>query len=393
MCVLVYNASELKTLGKKSGSTTVSGLASTEVTRHNLTNVDSNLPIPTVDKNGVLVKIKACGLSIENDEVILLLIMIQWELLRKLEPNKLAVGNDIAGIVHEIGSNVTTLSVGDEVVGSIPLNYNVSGCAEFAVVDEYDLTKKPSGVSFVNAAGSIGDAVKAYTALRYLSNIRPGNTVLVLNGASPFGSLVIQLCHHSSAKVICTASTDDEKLYLDGLDPQPGAKQNHSQQLQFFYGHFFSALVIDLKNKINNLKNACLEETDFNMFTKDEEQYSIHDKHSLYIPTKHDLISILAVGGHWITSAPNLQLDPPNAKLLYLRGASVSFLFAQTWLLSPSKQGRYQRILNLNLNDVMDKLAKGIIRPNIHHTVSIEHSVEALKHLSEYKNGKVVTTV
>jgi hypothetical protein len=35
---------------------------------------------------------------------------------------------------------------------------------------------KPNGVSFVDAAGCIGDAVKAYTALHYLGRLSSGDT-------------------------------------------------------------------------------------------------------------------------------------------------------------------------------------------------------------------------
>jgi len=39
------------------------------------------------------------------------------------------------------------------------------------------------------------------------------------------------------------------------------------------------------------------------------------------------------------------QLDPPNSMQLYLRGASVCFLFEQSWNLSAVRQGRWLRIL------------------------------------------------
>jgi len=41
----------------------------------------------------------------------------------------------------------------------------------------------------------------------------------------------------------------------------------------------------------------------------------------------------------------SLQLDPPNSMQLYLRGASVCFLFEQAWNLSAVQQGKWLRIL------------------------------------------------
>ena len=40
------------------------------------------------------------------------------------------------------------------------------------------IVKKPSSVSYVEAAGCIGDAVKAYTALHYLGRMCSGETGL-----------------------------------------------------------------------------------------------------------------------------------------------------------------------------------------------------------------------
>jgi hypothetical protein len=53
-----------------------------------------------------------------------------------------------------------------------------------------------------------------------------------------------------------------------------------------------------------------------------------------------------------------LQLDPPHSRLLFLRCASVGFLFEQAWILSTSQQGRYQHILM----DIMEKVATKTLR-------------------------------
>jgi len=47
-----------------------------------------------------------------------------------------------------------------------------------------------------------------------------------------------------------------------------------------------------------------------------------------------ELIDCLAYGGRWATLNSNLQLDPPNAKAMYLRNANLGFAFNQGGLLS-----------------------------------------------------------
>ena len=46
------------------------------------------------------------------------------------------------------------------------------------------LARKPEKVDHIDAAGCIGDVVKAYTALHYQARVCSGETVLILNGAS-----------------------------------------------------------------------------------------------------------------------------------------------------------------------------------------------------------------
>lgn len=47
-----------------------------------------------------------------------------------------------------------------------------------------NLVRKPEKVCWVEAAGTVRDGVRAYTALHYLSQVSPGKTVLVMDGAS-----------------------------------------------------------------------------------------------------------------------------------------------------------------------------------------------------------------
>ena len=72
---------------------------------------------------------------------------------------------------------------------------------------------------------------------------------------------------------------------------------------------------------------------------------------TILCPTKHQIISCLAARGHWITTQPDLQLDPPDSQLLFLKGASLHFLFVPVWLLSGDEQGTYLDMLS----DIMRK--------------------------------------
>ena len=77
-----------------------------------------------------------------------------------------------------------------------------------------------------------------------------------------------------------------------------------------------------------------------------------------YLPTKFQIVSCLAARGHWVTSQPDLQLDPPEAQQLFMKGASLHFLFEPVWTLSSAHQGNYLHILS----SVMAKLEAGVIK-------------------------------
>lgn len=66
--------------------------------------------------------------------------------------------------------------------------------------------EKPSSVSYEVAAASVGAGLAAYTAVNYLGHVTAGDTVLVVDGASPQGYLTVQAAQAWGAKV-CTVST------------------------------------------------------------------------------------------------------------------------------------------------------------------------------------------
>jgi S-(hydroxymethyl)glutathione dehydrogenase/alcohol dehydrogenase len=66
--------------------------------------------LPELGGNGVLIQVKACGLSFSSIE--------STALCQKASKNLgVGAGHDVAGIVVAIGEDVTTLSKGDHVVG------------------------------------------------------------------------------------------------------------------------------------------------------------------------------------------------------------------------------------------------------------------------------------
>uniref|UniRef100_A0A8C9F2N0 Crystallin zeta like 1 n=1 Tax=Pavo cristatus TaxID=9049 RepID=A0A8C9F2N0_PAVCR len=254
----------------------------------------------------------------------------------KLEKELLPVGREISGVVLE---------------GILPLDSEESGLCEVVLVHEHYLGISLLSYKYLQLLWAEN---VAYTALHYLSQVSPGKTVLVMDGASPFGTIAIQLAQHRGAKVISTAYSLEDKQYLERLRPAV-------------------ARVIDVSNGKIDVAESCLEETGglgvdivvdagVKLYSAEDESTS----KSQLLPHKHDIITLLGVGGNWITTERNLQLDPPDSHSLFLKGATVSFLNEEIWNLSNIEQGKYLYILlMIMLKDIMEKLSSNVFRPQL----------------------------
>ena len=111
-------------------------------------------------------------------------------------------GSDLAGIVEELGSSVTNVSVGDEVIG---FSDNRSSQAELVVVEADHLVHRPSNVSWEQAGALFVAGTTAYAAVQAVS-LKEGDTLVVSGAAGGVGSIIVQLAKNSGAKVIGVAS-------------------------------------------------------------------------------------------------------------------------------------------------------------------------------------------
>ncbi|XP_062906399.1 quinone oxidoreductase-like protein 1 isoform X1 [Mobula hypostoma] len=317
-------------------------------------------PPPSVYDHYVKIQVKVCALSPVNTKLLAEL---------KVQKNFLPIGREVAGIVIEVGPKVSFFKPNDEVVGILPLDCTESGLSDTLLVHEHSLVPKPENVSWVDAAGTIRDGLRAYMALHTLSHVSAETTVLVIDGANPFGTIVIQLAHHRGAKLISTVHNNEDKKYLEGLRPTVGIRQP------------LVAGVINLSDSKVDLVDSCLEETGglgVNIVVDCGVQlYSKEDEFAAkkHLPHKHDIISLLAVAGHWITTEEDLQLDPPDSRLLFCKGASISFLNEEVWQLSYMQQGKYLHILK----DVMEKLSIATFRPQLDEPIPIYEATVAME--------------
>jgi NADPH2:quinone reductase len=122
-------------------------------------------------------------------------------------------GLDLAGEVAALGEDVTSLAVGDAVVGGARLG----GFAEYAVLSANALKPKPERLSFAEGAAYGAAYLTAYVALVRRARLEPGEWVLVHGAAGGVGLAAVDMAKALGARVIATSASDDKLARVQAL--------------------------------------------------------------------------------------------------------------------------------------------------------------------------------
>jgi NADPH:quinone reductase-like Zn-dependent oxidoreductase len=164
-----------------------------------------DVPEPHPEAGQIRVAVRAAGVN-----------PIDWKVRSGMMGGELPrrVGQEVAGVVDEVGVGVDGVSAGDEVFG---FPAGGGGAAEYVVLGAY--ARKPQGLDFAGAAGL---PVAVETAVRALDllGVKDGD-VLVINGASgAVGIAATQLAVRRGARVIGTAGPDNQEFIRElGAEP------------------------------------------------------------------------------------------------------------------------------------------------------------------------------
>ena len=196
----------------------------------------AEMPEPQMRANEVLVEVKACALNHLD-------IFVRNGLPGIEIPLPHIPGNDIAGVVKDVGSLVPWVKAGDEVMiqpgvscghcdaclsgrDNLCREYDIigyrrdGGYAQFVAVPGVNVFPKPSNLTWEQAAALPLVTVTAWHMLVTRANVQPGEDVLVHAAGSGVGSLAIQIAKLRGARVIATASSDEKlaKARILGAD-------------------------------------------------------------------------------------------------------------------------------------------------------------------------------
>ncbi|WP_068544277.1 zinc-dependent alcohol dehydrogenase family protein [Thalassotalea crassostreae] len=161
---------------------------------------------PALKRGHMVVEVKAT--SVNPIDVMLRSVELPWsanlpEILH----------GDVAGIVVEVGEDVSDFAIGDEVYGMAGGINGVDGAlAEYMLVDARLMAKKPKTLSMKQAAALPLVAITSYEALVNKMNVSAGDNVLIHGTTGGVGHIAVQLAKVLGANVTSTHSPANAEL-------------------------------------------------------------------------------------------------------------------------------------------------------------------------------------
>lgn len=312
-------------------------------------------PVPVVGVRDVLIEVHASSVNVLDSKIS----SGEFKLILPYAL-PLILGNDLAGVVVEVGSQVTQFKPGDEVYARPP-ETRIGTFAELIAVDENAVARKPVNTSMAQAASLPLVALTAWQVLVETAQLKKGQKVLIHAGSGGVGSIAIQLARHLGAFVATTTSTANvEWVKALGADLVIDYKQQD-----------FESVLHDYDVVLNSLGADVLQKS----------------------------LKVLKPGGQLISIS-----GPPTAQFAQEQGLSwplqqVMRLLSFGIRRKARKQAVsytfvFMRANGAQLQKIATLVEEAIIRPVIDRSFSFASTAEALKYVEQGRaKGKVVVTL
>jgi NADPH2:quinone reductase len=161
-----------------------------------------DLSVPAPGAGEILVDTRAAGINFPD----LLLIAGKYQVNI---PPPFVPGIEVSGVVEAVGKGVTRFSPGDRIIATP----KAGGFAEKCVASDNLCMPLPTGMGFEEGAGFTITYATSYHAFRQSTELKPGETVLVLGAAGGVGITAVEIAKALGAKVIAAASSDEKLTF------------------------------------------------------------------------------------------------------------------------------------------------------------------------------------
>jgi NADPH:quinone reductase len=173
-----------------------------------------DLPAPTPAPSEVLVRVHASSVNPADNSIasgMLKDMGVEYEF-------PVTLGRDYAGIVEQVGAEVTRYAVGDEVFGFLmhanPTVHDGSWTERIAVSQDASIASAPKGVDTAMAGAAPLAGIAAMMAIEALA-LSDGDNLLIVGATGGVGSFAVQLAFRTGAAVVAPALPEDEAYLRD----------------------------------------------------------------------------------------------------------------------------------------------------------------------------------
>jgi NADPH:quinone reductase-like Zn-dependent oxidoreductase len=176
-----------------------------------------HIPKPTPNKKEILIRVVASTVNRTDTGFRSAEYVVSRLFSGILRPKYPVLGSEFAGIVEEVGSDVTRYTVGDGVFGFDDQRFG--GHAEYCVLPEDSaIAIIPDGYTFSTASALFEGSHYALFDIR-AAKVKSGDTVLIYGATGAIGSAAVQICKHLGAYVTAVCGTSHvELVYSLGAD-------------------------------------------------------------------------------------------------------------------------------------------------------------------------------
>ncbi|MEM7016400.1 MAG: NADPH:quinone oxidoreductase family protein [Pseudomonadota bacterium] len=304
------------------------------------------VPDPQAGPGQVVVDIKSCALNFPDA----LMIENKYQFKPELP---FAPGGEIAGVVSAVGAGVSDLSVGDRVAAGI----GNGGFAEKIAIKADQALKIPDGLDNNTASAFMTTYGTTQYALNDRGDLKPGETLLVLGASGGVGMAAIELGKVMGARVIAAASTA-EKL---AICKEAGADELINYNTE------------DLKNRTKELTGGKGADVVYDAVGGDYAEAALR--------ATNWGGRFLVIG--FVAGIPSIPLNLTLLKSCDVRGVFYGALKAR----DPKRGDEI-------MQEIVDLLTAGKIKPYISATYSLDNAAQALRDMVDRKvTGKVVVTI
>ncbi|OIQ37637.1 MAG: NAD(P)-dependent alcohol dehydrogenase [Bacteroidetes bacterium MedPE-SWsnd-G1] len=175
---------------------------------NNLKITDVKKPVPKEDE--LLIRVMATTVNRTDCAMLRAKPVIIRLMLGLFKPKNPILGTDFAGIIEQIGTEVTRFRIGDKLFGFNDVG--LSSHAEYIVIQQDKfMATIPNKFSFEQATASIEGAHYAQNFINKV-NFKPNAKVLVNGATGAIGSALLQLLVAMKIDVTATANTENINL-------------------------------------------------------------------------------------------------------------------------------------------------------------------------------------